>query len=62
MKKNNKFYLEDILNAINWILNDYLANTTLEELQNTWRLLSEDERRNNEIKKVAQTLKSKYEA
>lgn len=36
------------------------AGKTLEELQTAWRALSEDERRDGEILKVAQDLKKKY--
>ena len=36
------------------------ATKTLEELQATWVTLSEDERRDGEIIKAAQELKSKY--
>ena len=34
---------------------------TLEELQTAWRLLSEDERRDAEVHKEAQKLKTQYE-
>lgn len=36
------------------------ATKTLEDLQTAWRLLSEDERRDGEIIKVAKELKAKY--
>jgi hypothetical protein len=36
------------------------ATDTLEDLQTVWRLLSEDERRDGEIIKVAKELRAKY--
>ena len=66
LEEHKNYYATVIANVgVNYKVEDSLAKlnsaTDLESLQTAWRFLSEDERRNDEVKKLAQELKKKYE-
>ena len=66
LEQHKNYYATVIANVgVNYKAEDSIAKLkvtkTLEELNNAWRALSADERRDGEIIKVAQTLKKTYE-
>ena len=66
LEEHKNYYATVIANiGTNYKVEDSIAKLeatqNMESLQEVWRLLSEDERRNEEIKTVAQKLKSKYQ-
>ena len=65
LEEHKTYYATVIANVgVNYKAEDSIAKLkttkTLDELKSTWLLLSEDERRDGEIKKVANVLKSEY--
>ena len=66
LEEHKNYYASVIANAgQNYKVEESIAKLktakTLEDLQMVWRLLSEDERRDGEIQKVAQELKKKLQ-
>jgi len=66
LEEHKNYYASVIANAgQNYKTEESIAKLktakTLEDLQMVWRLLSEDERRDGEIQKVAQELKKKLQ-
>jgi len=65
LKEHQNYYATVIANiGVNYRAEDSIKklkdSKTLEELQDNWRLLSEDERRDGEIIKVAKEIKKKF--
>lgn len=65
LEEHKTYYAEVVANVgVNYSAEESIkklkGTKTLEQLQEAWRLLSEDERRDGEIIKVAQQLKKKY--
>ena len=66
LEEHKNYYATVIANVgVNYKAEDSIAKLkatkTLEELQNAWLLLSQDERRDGEIIKVVKTEKAKYQ-